>query len=160
MAKPDIEINKHYYSGFAGNLRVGIVVSVFNREITDLLLQGAIGCLTECGIQKEQMIVLKVPGAFEIPKACDWLCRKKNTDGIVTLGAVIRGETPHFDYVCSESARGIAELNLKYEIPLSYGILTCNSREQALERAGGSYGNKGAHAARAMLDMIKIRHEL
>lgn len=160
MAKPNQKIIENDYSDFICRLNLGIVVAQFNRHVTDIMLKGCVDYLYSKKIKPKQLVICKVPGAFEIPKACDWLCRKKEIDGIITLGAVIQGETRHFDYVCSESARAIMDLNLKYTIPVSYGILTCNTEEQAYERAGGKHGNKGVDSARAVLDMIKLKRSL
>ena len=160
MAKPNQKIVETDYSGFIGNLNLAIVVAQFNSHITDRLLTGCVDFLKSKSMREEQLTICKVPGAFEIPKAALWFCHKKGIDGIITLGAVIQGGTRHFDYVCTESAKGIMDLNLRYDIPISYGILTCNTEEQAFERAGGNHGNKGADSARAVLDMIALKRML
>ena len=159
MAKSKVVLEEKDYSSFIDRVQVAVVVSQFNSPVTDRLLEGAMQFLKGRGMADSRIHVYKVPGAFEIPGLCAWLCKSGKMDGIVTLGAVIQGGTRHFDYVCTESARGIMECNLKYAIPVSYGILTCQTESQAMERAGGECGNKGIDAARAVLDMIKIKKE-
>lgn len=159
MAKSKVILEEKDYSQFIDRIHVAVIVAQFNSSITDLLLNGARQFLKQRGMTEDRIHIYKVPGAFEIPGLCAWLCKAGKIDGIVTLGAVIQGGTRHFDYVCAESARGIMECNLKYSLPVSYGILTCQTEEQAFERAGGELGNKGVDAARAVLDMIKIKKE-
>jgi len=161
MAIPNFnKQNINYSNIITPELKLAIVKAEFNSKITDLLLKGAEELLISQGIVKEQIMVFQVPGAFEIPSLCERLCQNKSADGIITLGAVIRGETSHYDYVCSESARGIMNVGLKYSIPVSFGILTCENETQALDRAGGKYGNKGEDSAITVLEMLKIYKDL
>src|SRR5690625_4284501 len=137
-------------------LTVGIVVSRFNEFITKQLLDGAISTLTQYGVEEENIKIVRVPGAFEIPLVAKKLAKNKNYDAIITLGAVIRGETPHFDYVCHEAARGITKATLNTETPVIFGILTTDTTEQALARVGIKGGNKGSEAATSAIEMANL----
>ena len=135
---------------------VGIVVGRFNGEITSRLLDGAIAALEEAGVEREGIEVVPVPGAFELPLGAMALARTRQYSCIVAIGCVIRGETPHFDYVAGEAASGLQLAALETGIPVAFGVLTCDTREQAEARAGGPYGNKGAEAARSALEMADV----
>jgi 6,7-dimethyl-8-ribityllumazine synthase len=135
---------------------VGIVVGRFNGEITSRLLDGAIAALEEAGVERERIEVVPVPGAFELPLGAMALARTRQYSCIVAIGCVIRGETPHFDYVAGEAASGLQLAALETGIPVSFGVLTCDTREQAEARAGGANGNKGAEAARSALEMADV----
>jgi 6,7-dimethyl-8-ribityllumazine synthase len=135
---------------------VGIVVGRFNGEITSRLLDGAIAALEEAGVERERIEVVPVPGAFELPLGAMALARTRQYSCIVAIGCVIRGETPHFDYVAGEAASGLQLAALETGIPVAFGVLTCDTREQAEARAGGPYGNKGAEAARSALEMADV----
>jgi 6,7-dimethyl-8-ribityllumazine synthase len=135
---------------------VGIVVGRFNCEITSRLLDGAIAALEEAGVERDRIEVVPVPGAFELPLGAMALARTRQYSCIVAIGCVIRGETPHFDYVAGEAASGLQLAALETGIPVSFGVLTCDTREQAEARAGGAYGNKGAEAARSALEMADV----
>lgn len=139
----------------AGGTRIALVVSSFNSGITEQLLSGARECLAEHGATGEPA-VFHCPGAFELPLAADRLAAQGTWDAIVCLGAVIRGETPHFEYVAAQAAAGIQQTALKHGIPVIFGVLTTDTEEQARERAGGSRGNKGWDAAVAALEMISL----
>ncbi|WP_033827815.1 6,7-dimethyl-8-ribityllumazine synthase [Bacillus andreraoultii] len=141
-------------------LKIGIVVSRFNEFITSRLLSGAEDALKRHGVVKEDMTVLWVPGAFEIPLAAKKLVERKEFDAIITLGTVIRGATPHFDYVSNEVAKGVASIGLQSEIPVIFGVLTTDTIEQAIERAGTKAGNKGYEAAVAAIEMGNLYREL
>lgn len=136
--------------------RFGIVVSRFNDFISEKLVGGAFDALTRTGTRKEDIDVLKVPGAFEIPLAAQKLARTGKYDAVICLGAVIRGATPHFDYVSAEVSKGIAQVGLETEIPVLFGILTTDTIEQAIERAGTKSGNKGWDAAMAAVEMANL----
>ena len=140
----------------AKGLKVAIVVSRFNDFITSRLLDGAVDCLLRHGAKAENLTIVKAPGAFELPLLCDKLAASQNYNGIVALGAVIRGATPHFDYVCAECSKGLAQVSLKRSLPIGFGLITANNLEQAVERAGSKAGNKGVEAALAMLETVKI----
>lgn len=136
--------------------RFAIVASRFNELVMDRLLDGATGCLLEHGVRPEDVTVLRVPGAFELPAAAAAVLRAGGYDGVVALGCVVRGETPHFDYVAGEAARGLQALATDYGAALGFGVLTTDTREQALARAGGDRGNKGWEAALTALEMADL----
>ena len=124
------------------------------------LLEGALDTLKRHGVSEENIRVVRVPGAFEIPLAVKRLAAQKKDDAIIALGAVIRGGTPHFEYVSSESSKGVAQVSLDYDVPVANGILTVNSIEQAVERSGTKMGNKGAEAALSVLEMVSLLKQL
>ena len=144
----------------AQGLKVAIAAARFNDFIVDRLLGGAIDYLRRHGLEEQGITVIRVPGAFELPLICQKLAQSKKFDGIIALGAVIRGATPHFDYVCAEATKGIAQIMLQTGVPVGYGLLTCNTIEQAIERAGSKAGNKGCEAAAAMLESIRVLEQL
>ncbi len=135
---------------------VGIVVSRFNGGITNRLLEGALAALEEAGVARNAIEVMPVPGAFELPLGAMALAKTRRYSCIVALGCVIRGETPHFEFVCAEAASGLQLAGLDTGIPVAFGVLTCDTREQAEARAGGERGNKGAEAARSALEMADV----
>jgi len=138
------------------NKTFGIVVSRFNSFITKRLLEGAQDCLIRHGIREDDIDVFWVPGACELPITAMRLAKNAKHNGIVCLGAVIRGETPHFDYVSSEAAKGISAVGLETGIPTIYGVITTDTLEQAIDRAGTRGGNKGAEAALTALEMVNL----
>lgn len=142
------------------DLKIGIVVGRFNEFITSKLLGGAEDALRRHGVADENMTVVWVPGAFEIPLATKKLADKGEFDAIITLGTVIRGSTPHFDYVCSEAAKGISKVGMDYNIPVIFGVLTTDTIEQAIERAGTKAGNKGYDAAVSAIEMGNLYKNL
>ncbi len=141
-------------------LRFGLVVARFNELITGPLLDGAVDCLVRHGVDRGDLHVVRVPGAWELPGACARLADSGLVDGIVALGCVIRGATPHFDLVAGEAAAGIGALNRTGRLPVSFGVLTTDTLEQALERAGSKAGNKGWEAAEAALEMANLYRDL
>ncbi|MDR1856038.1 MAG: 6,7-dimethyl-8-ribityllumazine synthase [Desulfovibrio sp.] len=144
----------------ATGLKVAIVASRFNEFIVDRLIGGAMDYLRRHGMDPGAATVIRVPGAFEMPLVCQRVAASKKYDGIVALGAVIRGETPHFDYVSAEAAKGLAHVMLATGVPLGFGLLTCDSLEQAIERAGAKAGNKGVDAAAAMLETLRVLEQV
>ena len=144
----------------AGGLRFAIIVSRFNSFITERLLGGAVDALERMGASNNSIKVVKVPGSLEIPVVARELGKNGGFDAIICLGAVIRGETPHFDYVASESAKGVATASLETGVPTIYGILTCNTLEQAIDRAGAKGGNKGFDAALTAIEMANLLKDL
>jgi 6,7-dimethyl-8-ribityllumazine synthase len=136
--------------------RFGIVVSRFNDFITEKLLGGALDALTRTGAKENDIQIIKVPGAFEIPLAAKKAARTGRYDAVICLGAVIRGATPHFDYVCAEVSKGVAQVGLDSELPVIFGVLTTDTVEQAIDRAGTKSGNKGWHAAMAAVEMANL----
>ena len=152
MAKFDIEPSDYD----VGDAHFAIVAARFNRDITDSLLEGALGAFSLHGVPPERVSVVRVPGAFELPLAAKRLVEGNRYAAVVALGAVIRGETPHFDYVAGECARGISRVTLDAGVPVIFGVLTTEDRLQAEARAGGAAGNKGAEAAMAALEMATL----
>lgn len=144
----------------AQGLKFGIVVSRFNDFISDRLLAGALDALLRNGAEEKDIEVIKVPGAFEIPQVARKLALGKKYDALICLGAVIRGATPHFDYIAAEVSKGIAMIGLESEIPISFGVLTTDNLEQAIERAGTKAGNKGWDAALAAIEMVNLYGEM
>jgi len=141
---------------FLADAKVAIIVAYFYQDIGDKLLASAEETLKKYGIKDNSIDVYYAPGAFEVPLMAKRLAKNENYDGIVTLGAVIQGETPHFDYVCSECARGVADVSYQYETPVAFGVLTTDNMEQTLGRAGGYKGNKGEEATLAMIEMLYL----
>lgn len=137
--------------------RVGLAVARFNDIVTSRLVAGARAWLVRHGVSEENIYVQEVAGAFELPLAAQWLVDFKKVDGVVALGAVIKGTTNHYDYVCSAATSGIMNVQLSRNIPVGFGVLTCDTLEQAFDRAGGKLGNKGAECAETVYEMIKIR---
>jgi len=152
----EFKFNKDANEDFLTNKKIAIIVGYFYQEIGDKLLAGAYNILEKYGFDKNNVNVFYVPGAFEIPLMAKKLAKIGSYDGIVTLGAVINGETPHFDFVCNECARGVADVSYQYEIPTTFGVLTTSNMEQTIGRAGGYKGNKGEEAAMAMVEMLYL----
>lgn len=144
----------------ASGMRFGIVVSDWNSEVTHSLLDGAVKTLLKHGLDREELIIKHVPGSFELPLAAQWIAEYDDVDGVICLGCVIQGETPHFTYVCQGVTQGIAELNLEYNIPFIFGVLTTDNQQQAVDRSGGSKGNKGDEAAIAAIRMAALQKEM
>ncbi len=146
------------YSGSANGARraVAIAVSRFNGDIGSRLLEGALAALADAGVARERIDVMPVPGAFELPLAAMALAKTRRYACVIALGCVIRGDTPHFEYVASEAASGIQLAALETGVPVAFGVLTCDNRKQAEARAGGKHGNKGADAARSALEMADV----
>ena len=137
------------------NLRFGIVVSKWNDDITDGLFKGAYETLLDCGVSPDNILKLEVPGSFELIYGSKILYQK-NCDAIICLGSVIQGETKHFDYVCQGVTNGIKDLNIALDIPVIFGVLTDNTKEQAINRSGGKHGNKGVEAAITAIKMAYL----
>ncbi len=153
---------KHILEGqlLAEGLRFAIIVSRFNDFICSRLVDGAMDSLIRHGASDDQITLVKVPGAFEIPVAAKKLAEGGQYDAVICLGAVIRGATPHFDYVAAEVSKGIALVALECQVPVTFGVLTTDSLEQAIERAGSKAGNKGAEAAMAAIEMASLYRKL
>ncbi|WP_170007136.1 6,7-dimethyl-8-ribityllumazine synthase [Bacillus fonticola] len=150
---------------FEGNVvgtgqKIGIVVSRFNEFITSKLLGGAVDALTRHGVEKDDISVVWVPGAYEIPLMSKQMAATNRYDAVVTLGTVIRGATPHFDFVSSEVAKGVASASMESGIPIIFGVLTTDTIEQAIERAGTKAGNKGAEAATGAIEMVNVLKQI
>lgn len=150
---------------FEGTLRAegfkyGIVVSRFNNFLTDKLIDGALDCLKRHGADENNIAVAYVPGAFEIPYAASRIAKSGKYDAVICLGAIIRGDTPHFDYIANEASKGIAKIALDSGLPVIYGLVTADNLEQAIERAGTKAGNKGWDAAEAAVEMLNLYKEI
>jgi 6,7-dimethyl-8-ribityllumazine synthase len=144
----------------ADGKRFGLVVSRFNEMISTRLLDGALDCLHRHGARDEDLEIVWVPGGFEIPLAAKKLAQRGKADALICLGAVIRGDTPHFEYVASMVARGVSSLSLELGVPVSFGIITADSLDQAMQRAGAKAGNKGWFAALSAIEMAHVMQEL
>jgi 6,7-dimethyl-8-ribityllumazine synthase len=141
-------------------LRVGVVASRFNSAVTERLLDGALEALHSHGLGQDDIEVVRVPGAFEIPVAARWLADRGRLDAIVCVGAVVRGETPHFEYIAAAAVSEICRLSVETGLPIALGVLTTNDIEQALARAGAGHGNKGHEAAVTAIEMANVRRLL
>jgi 6,7-dimethyl-8-ribityllumazine synthase len=144
----------------ATDARFAIVASRFNNFIVDSLIAGAIDTLRRHGVKDTSIDLVRVPGAFEMPLAAQRLAASSRYDGIIALGAVIRGSTPHFDYVAGECTKGLATVSLQHSIPIGFGVLTTDTIEQAVERAGTKAGNKGVDATLSVLEMVSLLRRL
>jgi 6,7-dimethyl-8-ribityllumazine synthase len=143
------------------DFKVGIVVSEWNDDITFNLLKGARKTLEDNGVEPENIIVKYVPGAFELPLACQFLLESDDEiDGVIAIGCVIQGETKHFDFVCQGATQGLMATQIEYNTPISFCLLTDNTRQQSIDRSGGKHGNKGVECAVACLKMIALQVEL
>ncbi|MCO6412370.1 MAG: 6,7-dimethyl-8-ribityllumazine synthase [Thiogranum sp.] len=140
--------------------RIALLVSRFNSFIVESLLSGAIDCLKRHGAEDHDLQIVRVPGAFEMPLAAKRLAASKRYEAIIALGAVIRGGTPHFEYVAGECTKGLAGVSMQYDVPIAFGVLTVDSIEQAIERAGTKAGNKGEEAAMSAIEMINVLREI
>ncbi len=141
-------------------IKVGVIVGRFNEFISGKLLEGALDGLKRHGVQEEDITTAWVPGSFEIPLAAQKMAKSGKYDGIICLGAVIRGETPHFDYVSAEVTKGVAKVGLDTELPVIFGVLTTDTIEQAISRAGTKAGNKGFDAAMTLIEMVNLLKEI
>jgi len=144
----------------AHEMRFGIVVSDWNNDITSSLLKGAEKTLKKHGVPGKDIVVKHVPGRFELTLGAQFLAEYDDLDGVICLGCIIRGETPHFTYICQSVTQGITQLNLDYNIPFIFGVLTTEDHQQAIERAGGKHGNKGVEAAVAAIKMAALQREI
>ena len=144
----------------ATGMRFGIVVSEWNNSITGALLEGAQSTLLKHGVSEEDIIVMTVPGSFELIFGASQMAKSGKVDGVIAIGCVIRGDTPHFDYICDGTTQGLAELNTTGNIPVIYGLLTCNTLQQAQDRAGGILGNKGDECAVTAIKMVDFKKKI
>jgi 6,7-dimethyl-8-ribityllumazine synthase len=141
-------------------VKIGVVAAKWNSFITDEMLEGALAALRGKGINDKNIYSMRCPGSFELPLSCKYCFDNLNVDAVVAIGVVIRGGTPHFDYVCDAVTRGVADLNLTYGKPVAFGVLTTDTVEQAVERASQDKGNKGAEAAISACEMLELEHSL
>lgn len=144
----------------ASGRKVAIVAARFNDFIVESLISGASDALIRHGVKEKDLTLVRVPGAFELPPVVRRVADSGKVDAVLALGCVIRGGTPHFDYVCSEAAKGIGQVGMQVDIPVVFGVLTCDSIEQAIERAGTKAGNKGVEAATAAIEMMSLYQQL
>ena len=144
----------------AADARYAIVVARFNEFVTERLLEGAIETLKSHGADDDCIVVFRVPGAFELPVAAERIAMEDVYDAIICIGAVIRGDTPHFEYISAEVTRGIGEVALTHDIPVSFGVITVDEVEHAVQRAGGEAGNKGAESALAAIEMVQLFRQI
>ncbi len=144
----------------AKGLKFAIVASRFNDIIVDRLIGGAVDYLTRHGAERSDLTIIRIPGAFELPIVCQNIAKKGEYNGIIALGAVIRGATPHFDFVANEATKGLAQISLQYNTPVGFGLLTTDNLEQAIERAGSKAGNKGVEAAAALLETVRVLEQI
>lgn len=142
------------------DFRIGIVVSEWNDSITDSLCEGAKSTLLKHEVQRKNVIIHRTPGSFELPLAAQWMLEDEKIDGVIAIGSVIQGETKHFDFVCQAAAQGVKDVGIKYNKPAIFCVLTDNNMQQAIDRSGGKYGNKGIEAAVACLKMINLKNKL
>lgn len=140
--------------------RFALLVARFNSFVVESLVAGAVDCLKRHGAQEQDLYIVRVPGAFEMPLAAKRLAASKKYDAIIALGAVIRGGTPHFEYVAGECIKGLASVGMEFDVPLAFGVLTVDSIEQAIERAGTKAGNKGVEAAMSAIEMVDLLKQL
>lgn len=147
-------------NNIVGNINIAIVASRFNSFVVNHLVEGCVHTLNSNGVDSDHIEIIYVPGAMELPLAVQNVINKVSIDGVVALGAVIRGATPHFDYVAGECASGLSRLSLEYNKPVGFGVLTTDTVEQAIERAGCKAGNKGSDAAMTVLNMISLMRKL
>jgi 6,7-dimethyl-8-ribityllumazine synthase len=144
----------------AEGMKFGIVVSEWNDEVTDALLAGALKTLREAGCMEHNIVIRRVPGAFELSLGAQFFAEYSEVDGVIALGCVIRGGTPHFEYVCQAATQGINQVMIAWNMPIAFGLLTCDDHQQAMDRAGGKHGNKGDEAAAAAIKMIALQNEM
>ncbi len=144
----------------AKDLKIALISGRFNDFIVERLVGGAVDYLVRHGCDRANITLIKVPGVFEMPVVTKKVAESGKYDGITCLGTVIRGATPHFDYVCSECAKGVAQVSMDNNLPIGFGVLTCDTLEQAIERAGTKGGNKGVEAASAMLETIRVMEQI
>jgi 6,7-dimethyl-8-ribityllumazine synthase len=150
-------VPRHFKGEPSGDgLRIGVALARFNQAVTDRLLAGALEALGKHGVADDAIDVATVPGAFELPLCAQRMASTGRYDALVCLGAVVRGETPHFDFVAGEAARGLADVTRAQDLPIGFGVLTADTMAQALERAGGTRGNKGYEAAVTALEMVQV----
>ena len=153
------EYNKEIIPNCA-DFKIGIVVSEWNKKITLNLLKGAKEVLLKSGVKENNIDIKFVPGSFELPLGCQFLCEKKEVDGIIAIGVIIEGETEHFRFVCDGVTQGIKDVNLKYNLPTIFCVLTDKNEQQSIDRSGGIHGNKGVESAITCLKMIELKKSL
>ncbi len=144
----------------ADDMKFGIVVSEWNREVTESLLRGAVRTLRSAGCAEHNILIKYVPGTFELPLGAQFFAEYTDVDAVIALGCVIQGDTRHFDFICQGTTQGIMQLQITWNMPIIFGVLTTNDMQQALDRAGGKHGNKGDEAAATAVNMVKLQNEM
>lgn len=144
----------------AEEMKFGIVVSEWNNEVTDELLKGAVRTLREAGCAEHNILIKYVPGTFELPLGAQFFAEYTDVDAVIALGCVVQGDTRHFDFICSGATQGIMQLQITWNMPIAFGVLTTNNMQQALDRAGGKHGNKGDEAAATAIQMVRIQNDM
>ncbi len=160
MSTKNLSLSKETDIPGARDMRFGIVVSDWNNEITGALLDGAVNTLLKYGVSPDEIVVKHVPGSFELTLGAQFIAEYDDPDAVICLGCVIQGETPHFTFICQGVTQGITQLNLEYNIPFVFGVLTTDTYQQAADRAGGRLGNKGDEAALTALKMAALQREM
>ena len=140
-------------------MRIGVVVSAWNEEITEKLFEGCYETLTACGCKKENILRKNVPGSFELPTGAMFFAEYEDIDAVISLGCIIQGETRHFEFICQAVSQGLMNLSIKFGMPFIFGVLTTDNLQQAKERAGGKHGNKGVEAAETAIRMVALQQE-
>lgn len=143
-----------------GNYKIGVIAAEWNPEVTDALLKGAVDTLREHGVAEENILVRRVPGTFELSSAADMMLQYAGVDAVICIGCVIQGETRHFEFICQAVSQGITNVGLKHRRPAIFSVLTCDTMQQALDRAGGRHGNKGVEGAVTALKMLAFRESI
>jgi 6,7-dimethyl-8-ribityllumazine synthase len=144
----------------AYDMRFGIVVAEWNGEVTEALLKGAVQTLRKAGCADHNILIKYVPGTFELPLGAQFFAEYSDVDAVIALGCVIQGETRHFDFICSGATQGLMQLQIAWNMPIAFGVLTTQNMEQAMARAGGEHGNKGDEAAVTAINMVKLQNEM
>ncbi len=144
----------------ADDMRFGIVVSEWNGEVTESLLKGAVQTLRKAGCAEHNILIKYVPGTFELPLGAQFFAEYTDVDAVIALGCVVQGETRHFDFICSGATQGLMQLQIAWNMPIAFGVLTTENMEQALARSGGEHGNKGDEAAVTAINMVKLQNEM
>lgn len=144
----------------ATEMKFGIVVSEWNEQVTGELLKGAVRTLKSAGCQEHNILIKYVPGTFELPLGAQFFAEYTDVDAVIALGCVVQGETRHFDFICSGATQGIIQLQITWNMPIAFGVLTTNDMQQALDRAGGKHGNKGDEAAATAIRMVKVQNDM
>ncbi len=144
----------------ADDMKFGIVVSEWNREVTEALLTGAVRTLRAAGCAEHNILIKYVPGTFELPLGAQFYAEYTDVDAVIALGCVIQGETRHFDFICQGATQGIVQLQMTWNMPIAFGVLTTENMQQAMDRAGGKHGNKGDEAAATAVNMVKLQNEM
>lgn len=160
MGTANLSVYDHGSIPDASNMRFGIVVSDWNNKITWALLEGAVSTLKQHGTHTENIVIKHVPGSFELTLGAQFLAEYDDLDAVICLGCIIQGETPHFTYICQGVTQGITQLNMEYNIPFIFGVLTTDTDQQAADRAGGKHGNKGDEAAVTAIKMAALQSEM